>query len=273
MQNSHVLKILSKISSRRSTVGIQEHLSDLIRQSHGKSANITKTALNRLRVDQLRAALDFINADTRGNKPALIKRLLNAVDSEKVQGEATEKIRMTLKPGKFARLDINNIKRDGIHKPINQEELLREQRLITTAEPTFSKVFKTPHELAMVMQSAHADDITIIDVKGRCAFTDYMLIASTRSHQMARRLAGAVLHEIKSRCKEVAPGIAPTIEGNDDSNPEWLVVDAGSILVHIFQEDARKEYDLEGLWGDGNNIARVARPQRAMTLDNLTISH
>jgi ribosomal silencing factor RsfS len=57
--------------------------------------------------------------------------------------------------------------------------------------------------------------------------------------------------QLKQRCKKVAPGKAPSVEGlgsNAYENSEWLVVDAGSVVAHVFEEDARREYDIEGLW-------------------------
>lgn len=60
---------------------------------------------------------------------------------------------------------------------------------------------------------ARADDVAIIDVRGRCAFTDYMVLATARSQRLVRMLAAAVLHQLKARAREVAPGVAPTVEG------------------------------------------------------------
>lgn len=56
-----------------------------------------------------------------------------------------------------------------------------------------------------------------------------------------------------------------------DDSP-WLVVDAGSVLAHIFVEGFRQEYDLEGKWGsqDGANITRLAPRPMLHTLDSLT---
>jgi hypothetical protein len=53
----------------------------------------------------------------------------------------------------------------------------------------------------------------ILDVRGRCPFTDFMVLATARSQQLAQMLAGAVLHAVKARAREVAPGVAPAIEG------------------------------------------------------------
>ena len=53
----------------------------------------------------------------------------------------------------------------------------------------------------------------IIDVRGRCPFTDFMVLGTARSQRLAGMLAGAVLHALKARAREVAPGVSPAIEG------------------------------------------------------------
>lgn len=53
----------------------------------------------------------------------------------------------------------------------------------------------------------------IIDVRGHCPFTDYMVLGTARSQRLAGMMAGAVLHALKARASEVAPGKKPTIEG------------------------------------------------------------
>ena len=57
--------------------------------------------------------------------------------------------------------------------------------------------------------------------------------------------------QLKERCKGLAAEMAPSVEGlgsHSYENPEWLVVDAGAVVAHVFEEDARREYDIEGLW-------------------------
>lgn len=65
-------------------------------------------------------------------------------------------------------------------------------------------------------------------------------------------LSGWCCAQLKERCAEVAPGKVPSVEGlgsSADDNADWLVVDAGSVVAHIFEENARELYDIEGLWG------------------------
>ncbi len=67
--------------------------------------------------------------------------------------------------------------------------------------------------------------------------------------------------QIKERCKEVAPGVVPSVEGLGTSsynNSEWLVVDCGSVVAHVFEQDSRKEYDLDTMWGCQEKSVEVA---------------
>lgn len=64
--------------------------------------------------------------------------------------------------------------------------------------------------------------------------------------------------QLKERCKEVAPGQVPAVEGlgmSAHDNSDWLVVDSGSVVAHVFEGEARERYDIEGLWGDGCETA------------------
>jgi hypothetical protein len=80
-------------------------------------------------------------------------------------------------------------------------------------EGTYSRVFSGPGEVADIFSEARADDIAIIDVRGRCPFTDWMVLATARSQRLAHMMAAGVLHRLKDKAREVAPGVAPTIEG------------------------------------------------------------
>ncbi len=67
--------------------------------------------------------------------------------------------------------------------------------------------------------------------------------------------------QIKERCKEVAPGVVPSVEGLGTSsynNCEWLVVDCGSVVAHVFEQESRTEYDLDTMWGGQDSLQEAA---------------
>ncbi len=65
-----------------------------------------------------------------------------------------------------------------------------------------------------MLLEARAADVCILDVRKRSPFTDYMVIGTARSQRMVHMMAAGVLHQLKARCREVAPGVVPTIEGS-----------------------------------------------------------
>ena len=239
-----------------------------------KETNITKTALKRLRIDQLRSQLVLFGADSRGTKEVLVKRILDLIEAfsaaDKATGVAAELGEGLVSGKQMARASQLRGRAGLTHDKVgvSEAQLQESQHATITQATEFSKVFSSPHEIARLLVEARAEDIQILDVRGNCTFTDYMVLATGRSSQIVHILADAVLYELKKRCKEVAPGVAPAVEGREEVNAQWLVVDAGSIVVHIFAENARKEFDLEGLWGGKNNVTHVATPQRMVNTVN-----
>lgn len=238
-----------------------------------KSTKVTKTALMKLKVNILRGILEKAGSDARGNKAALVDRILVEIRKEE-ENKDVESIASNLGAGVVNRKTIVKFSRlKDIQHGRSKTPIMQTQVTVPLHEPAqFSRVFSGPDEVAKLLVDANAEDVAIIDVRGACSFTDYMVIASGRSHEMVSILANTVFYELKKRAQEVAPGVIPSVEGsNDDSHPEWLVVDAGSIVVHVFHKDYRSEYDLEGLWGgEGlSNVIHVAIPQHRLTRDTI----
>src|SRR5690606_5556725 len=84
------------------------------------------------------------------------------------------------------------------------------------------------------------ENIVSIDLKGKTAIADYMFIVTGRSSRQVVGLA----EKLKQRLS--AEGVRARIEGKD--NGDWVIVDAGSIIVHIFRPEVREFYNLEKLW-------------------------
>ena len=94
-----------------------------------------------------------------------------------------------------------------------------------------------------------AEHIVTIDMDGRSSLADALVIASGRS----QRHVSAIAEHLARRLKEGGYGTRPAsgVESGD-----WVVVDAGDIIVHIFRPEVRAYYDLEGMWS-------VEEPKRA----------
>ncbi len=122
--------------------------------------------------------------------------------------------------------------------------------------------------LALVRHSLEedkAEDIVVIDLKGKSAFADYMVIASGRSN----RQVVAIAEHLAERLKQAGHGYIP-VEGKQTG--DWVLVDGGDVVVHVFRPEPRAFYALEKMWAleeeaadtkpAKSKAARPARPRR-----------
>ena len=103
--------------------------------------------------------------------------------------------------------------------------------------PRFFHVFEVP-EVVDLIQRAHGRDVCVIDLrKKQWAIADHFVLATGRSTEHLQRIARGVLYKLKQKCKEVAPGLTPRIDGVPGS--EWVAVDAGECLFPFQQKKDR----------------------------------
>jgi len=112
---------------------------------------------------------------------------------------------------------------------------------------TFSDLDSTRHWCEVAAQAAASkkgEDIVILDVGGVLAITDSFVIVSA----MSDRLVRTIVEEVERQIKE-DDGPAPIrIEGLREA--QWVLMDYGDFVVHVFLEETRRFYDLERLWQD-----------------------
>jgi len=98
--------------------------------------------------------------------------------------------------------------------------------------------------LALIQESLHGDqagDIVVIDLAGKSSIADYMVIASGQS----TRQVGAMTDHLVRKFKEIGLRGAK-VEGQPRN--DWVLVDAGDVIVHLFRPEVREFYQLEKLW-------------------------
>jgi ribosome-associated protein len=91
------------------------------------------------------------------------------------------------------------------------------------------------------LDDSKAEDIVPIDIQGKSSIADHIVIASGRSH----RHVAAVADNLLKALKEAGLGNA-RVEGL--SGADWVLIDAGDVIVHIFRPEVREFYNLEKMW-------------------------
>jgi len=87
-----------------------------------------------------------------------------------------------------------------------------------------------------------ADDVIVIDLTGKSSLADAMIIASGRSSRQVAAIADHLAERMK------AAGFGPVaVEGK--TTADWVLIDAGAVIVHVFRPEVRAFYNLEKMWG------------------------
>ena len=102
------------------------------------------------------------------------------------------------------------------------------------------------------LEDIKARDITVLDVRKLTSLYDTLIIASGESARQVKALA----HNVRDKLK-AAGAVIVGVEG--DETGEWVLVDAGDIVVHVMQPAVRAYYNLEELWSTPAGRARTAR--------------
>lgn len=110
--------------------------------------------------------------------------------------------------------------------------------------------------LALVLRQLdddQAQDVIAIDLAGKSSIADHMVIASGRSTRQVAAMAQKLAEEVKKQ------GFGPVrLEGLPAA--DWVLIDAGDVVVHIFRPEVRSFYNLERMWafGDAPPVAGTA---------------
>jgi ribosome-associated protein len=94
-----------------------------------------------------------------------------------------------------------------------------------------------------------ATDMVVLDLRQIASFAEYFIISSGANQRQVQ----AISDEIEEQLKKQLGSRPVRIEGYNSA--EWLLMDYGDFIVHIFNKDAREFYDLERLWRDAGKVA------------------
>ena len=118
-------------------------------------------------------------------------------------------------------------------------------KAITRAKPAPRTAAATPKTLLEVIEKTlddgMAEDVVVIDLNGKSSIADYMVIASGRSARQVVALAERLRDAIDEGRRR------PSVEGLPQG--DWVLVDAGDVIVQLFRPEVRSYYNLEKMWG------------------------
>lgn len=91
------------------------------------------------------------------------------------------------------------------------------------------------------LEDDKAEDVTVIDLRGKSEMADHMVIASGRSTRQVISISEKLVDRLKQDL-----GILSKVEGKDAG--DWVLIDTGDVVVHVFRPEVRDFYQLEKMW-------------------------
>lgn len=113
-----------------------------------------------------------------------------------------------------------------------------------------AKTSLSPHERAIKCAALALDkkalDVKILEIGEISSIADYLVLASGQSDKQTQAIAESVKQGLKKFGKTLA------VEGLKEGN--WVVIDYGDVIVHVFREEIRRYYDLDSIWSEAASI-------------------
>jgi len=155
-----------------------------------------------------------------------------------------------MRPKKIDQLLLAKMKQRTPEDPARAALRKESRSALTAAEGIADKA-------AQAALEKKAEDVRIIDLRDRGSYTDFLLVVSGQSDKQLDAIAGEVEKALKLAGQKL-------IGSEGQSGGRWVLLDFGDLVVHIFHQEERGHYDLEGLWADAPQ-KRVHAPVAAAT--------
>jgi ribosome-associated protein len=136
------------------------------------------------------------------------------------------------------------IKEDNVLSHVQDAAHSRAAGTVGAVMNDTSMSFTSDKMLAQILTSLKddkAEDIVQIDLRGKSAMADWMVIASGRSTRQVAAIAEHLVDTLKQEFRVISK-----VEGKDAG--DWVLIDAGDIIVHLFRPEVREFYQLEKMW-------------------------
>ena len=135
------------------------------------------------------------------------------------------------------------------------ELLTSETGLETKARTPREAALTLAREVARAADSKKAEDIVILDVSRTLGIADYFVICSARAKKQVEVVAEA--------CEAAAEKLGYRTKPLDGKDTGWVVGDFADAILHVFEEERRRYYDLEQLWADAPRVIYTPEPARS----------
>jgi ribosome-associated protein len=126
-----------------------------------------------------------------------------------------------------------------------KEEL--EQTSATLLSPVDREIFDQVKIAVRAADEKKAQSMLVLRLSAITEFTDYFIICSGNSTRQTQAIADEIVERLKMS------GVRP-LHTEGYKNAEWILIDFGAFVVHIFTEESRRFYDLERLWRDAERV-------------------
>lgn len=189
-------------------------------------------------------------------------------DLEELLKHWPQKIAEKLLSGAITDLPLSDLASTGIRKTLSDGRIpngippqvmdyIRQRRLYMNEEKNVVK--PTAKEVACfcanVADERKGTDVVVMDMTELSAIADFFVICTGTSAPHLRAISENIQKEMREKLD-----IRGKIDGTPESN--WIIVDTGNVMVHIFTQESRDLYQLENLWGDAEKIDAVKKAEK-----------
>ena len=146
--------------------------------------------------------------------------------------------------------------RKSVEKPQEPVEKTTEKATITALPPRRRRKARAADQPLLLpvilasLEDGKAEDVVTIDLAGKTDIADFMVIASGRSARQVTALTDHLLEALPKKWRS-------SVEGK--AQGDWVLIDAGDVIVHLFRPEIRAHYNLEKMWGAATPDAEAAR--------------
>lgn len=117
-----------------------------------------------------------------------------------------------------------------------------------------AELMEVAKDIAAITWELKALNTVVIDLRGRVSYTDFVIITTGTSERHVAAIARSVDDEMREAGR-------PPMGTEGLEHGQWALLDYGDMIVHVFNKNARKEYDLERMWSEAPRLELEDKPE------------